>query len=141
MRRRRPIERWSPQQLVDHVEVAFAYRYEETNNFLAALVLHQDPRLLPRRSAREAMDEGQFFPDIVLEYATTDGAMVAWGMSRVIEDDMLVDVAGFTGKEQVRKDAAERLPNAEPLSFGQLPDIIRAAFIHGTRGTQPSLEL
>lgn len=51
---------------------------------------------------------------------------------------MLNGVIGFDTADQALAHVQEHYPGPD-LAYHQLPAIIRAAFVHGTRGTQPPI--
>ena len=130
-RRRRKIEAWSPQQLVDHVRAAYAHGTTEdkVGGVSAALVLDQDPELLPRRDVKKGVERGDFRRYVVLEYVADDHNIVAYQLGAI--EDMLVEpVHGFESLREAREDAASLVPGSPELEFHELPRIIQAGFIH-----------
>jgi hypothetical protein len=136
-RRRREIWDWSKEQLEDHVRAAYAVHVKDSEweSVTAALVVDQDPSLLPRRAIREAMETGMFKRFITLDYFADTDHIVAFEegtRSTLIAEDTLNQVQGFDSLRDARAHAQSRVPEARELEFRELPDIIQVAFVHGT---------
>ena len=93
----------------------------------------------PRATSTKAERTSDFKRYIVLEYMADDHNVVAFQMGTV--ENMLRDVQGFDTLPEAVTHAQKRMPGCNRLEYEQLPGIIKSAFVHGTRGSQPALDL
>jgi hypothetical protein len=137
LRRRRPLYRWSPQQIAEQVEACYVIgRGLNTDQptIRATLVFDQNPKLLPRRTVRRATEAGDFKRYLVFKFFAGVHAIVAarsGGVEEVRGHDSLTDAID---------DARHQLPEGREVQFHELPRVTRSAFLLEVCGRMPTTE-
>lgn len=138
--RRRPISEWSHGQI--RQQVVNCYTSDPDSDAVrAVVVLHQDERLLPRNSAKqaamEAAEAGEEFHGLppylafAMKLDDEDRAdVLLGGFSNAVQD-----YGGFASPREAAAFALEWIgPDATPFPFENIPGIYQAAFIEYVTG-------
>lgn len=136
--RRRPIHEWPQRQLLDHV-VLCVVGDPTAYNVRGAVVVHQDPNLVPRDPAKNTPGASDA-PYVVVRLDTTENRLFSYVMDGMGPRALAVDQQGVESLDEATLLAFHWCgEDARAVPFPNIPGVYQAAFISFITGREPEL--